>query len=305
MDDTPKPAPTAAAEADRTSEPAWVAAAPAVFVLLWSTGFLGAKMGAPHAEPFTFLSIRFVIAAALFGGVCLAFRAEWPRAAAEVRHAIVSGWLVHGVHLGGVFWAIDNGVSAGTTAIIVGIHPLLTAVGAGPYLGERVTVRQWLGFGLGLVGIGLVVWDKVAVDIGQWPGLLSCVVALTGLSFGTLYSKRHGESTHLRTGSTLQLAAAAVLLVPLALAFETGDIAWTGEFVFALIWLTVVMSVGAFTLMYFLIRRGAASRVVGLFYLVPPLVALEAYFLFGETITPTTVAGMGLAVLAVALVTRN
>ena len=294
---------------DKISKPAatqaWVAAAPGVFVLLWSTGFICAKLGAPYAEPFTFLFWRFVIAVVLFAAICLLFRAPWPSTRAEYGQAIIAGWLVHGVHLGGVFWAIEGGVPAGTTAIIVGIHPLLTAVLAGPYLGERVRARQWFGLVLGLVGIVLIVWDEIGLGGAPRIRFAGCVVALLGISCGTLYLKRHAESVDLRTASTVQLAAALLLIAPLSLALETGDISWNGEFIFVLLWLAVVLSVGTFTLLYFLIRRGAASRVVSLFYLVPPMVAVEAWILFGETITRTALAGMMLTVLAVAIVTRG
>lgn len=292
-------------EHGRAAEPAWMAATPALFVLVWSTGFLGARMGSPHAEPFTFLFLRFAVAAALFAAICLLWHAPWPKSWPEVRQALVAGALVHGLHLGGVFWAIHSGVATGTVAIIVGIQPLLTSTLAGPYLGERISPRQWLGLGTGLAGIALVVGDSITISADQGPGMAAAVLALLGLSLGTLYQKRHGAAMNLRTGSTIQLAAAALLMLPLALMLETGEINWTGEFVFALIWLVLVLSLGAFTLLYFLIRRGAAARTASLFYLIPPVVAVEAWFLFGETITVTTLIGMGLAALAVALVTRD
>jgi len=289
----------------RAPDPSWLAAMPAVFVLVWSTGFVGARMGSPHSEPFTFLFVRFAIATALFAAVCLILRAPWPKTGVEFRQTIVGGLLVHGMHLGGVFWAIHAGVATGTVAVIVGIQPLLTSTLAGPYLGERVSRRQWLGLTTGLAGIALVVGDSIAVSADQGPGMAAAVLALLGLSFGTLYQKRHAGSPYLRTGSTIQLAAATLLMLPLALLFETGEINWTGEFVFAMAWLVLVLSLGGFTLFYFLVRRGAAARTASLFYLVPPLVAVEAWLLFGETITVTTLMGMGLAALAVALVTKG
>lgn len=282
----------------------WVQAAPVLFVLLWSTGFIGAKFGLPYAEPFTFLAIRFAIVAALLTLIGLALGRRWPRRGAVWRMALV-GVLIHGCYLGGVFFAISRGVPAGVSALIVGLQPVLTALLAGPYLGERVTLRQWLGFGLGFAGVALVVWRSASGGSNEALGLAALVLALVGITAATLYQKRHGGSGDLVTSSALQFWAAALAMAVLSTAFETEVVAWTPEFVFALGWLVLVLSLGAITLLLYLIRRGAASQVASLFYLVPPTVAVEAYFLFGEQLGPLALAGLALAVLGVALVVRS
>jgi len=278
--------------------------APGIFVLLWSTGFIGARLGLPHAEPFIFLAYRFSILAVLLAAVGLIWRAPWPKNWSQVGHLAVVGLLIHGSYLGAVFWAISNGTTAAVAALIVGIQPLLTAVAAGPYLAEKVSARQWIGLLLGFVGVALVVGDDLSLEGGNGAGVIACIVALCGITLGTLYQKRHGGDMDLRTGSAIQFAAAAVVMLVLTLVLEEGRIVWTGEFIFALGWLIVVLSIGAMSLLYLLIRQGAASKVASLFYLVPPVVAIEAYFLFDETMTPFDITGMLVAMTAVALVLR-
>jgi len=283
----------------------WTDALPAVFVVLWATGFIGSKLGAPYSEPFTFLGIRFGAAAVLMIAIALVMRVEWPRGRAAILHAVVIGLLVHGVYLGGVFWAIDRGVSAGVSALIVGMQPLLTAFAAGPLLGERVTLRHWLGLALGFCGVTLVVWNKFDIGAGDGWGFIACVISMVAISAGSLYQKKTGSTGNLRAQQAIQLSAAAVLLWLLSFAFEDRVIEWTAEFIVALLWLTLVMSLGTFTLLYVLIRRGAASKVSSLFYLVPPVAALMAYGLFDETLSPAAIAGMALAVVGVALASRG
>ena len=278
--------------------------APVLFVLLWSTGFIGAKLGLPHAEPITFLLIRMAAVALLLGAIAWIMKAPWPDPR-QAAHIAVAGLLVHGAYLGGVFSAIELGLPAGTVALIVGLQPLLTAVAAGPVLGETVTRRQWLGFALGLVGVLLVVWEKVAFRPGSGAGLLLAGVALVGITLGTLHQKRHGGGMDLRSGTAIQYAATAALFAVLAPLTETMTVEWTGRFVFALVWLSLVLSVGAIFLLFWLIRRGAASRVASLFYLTPPTTAVMAWLLFGETLGPAALVGMGIAIAGVALVNRR
>ncbi|MDQ1239174.1 MAG: putative permease of the drug/metabolite transporter superfamily [Thermodesulfobacteriota bacterium] len=275
----------------------------ALFVILWSTGFIGAKLGLPYAEPFTFLMVRFLIVTALLMILALATRAPWPESFRQVFHLGATGILIHATFLSGVFSSIYKGVPAGVTALIVGLQPLLTAALAGPFLGERVTARQWAGFILGLVGVAFVVQNKLSLRADDLGGLMWSLVALLGMTAGTLYQKKHCSMMDLRTGAVIQYAAAAIILVLLAPVFETMTIEWSGEFVFALLWLSIVLSVGAITLLYVLIRRGKASAVASLFYLVPPCTALIAYFMFGETLELIAILGMALAVLGVAMVT--
>ena len=278
---------------------------PGVFVLLWSTGFIGAKLGLPNAEPATFLLLRFIcVTTVLVGGAVIA-GAPWPRSWRQTFHLGVAGLLIHGVYLGGVFAAINHGVPAGIAALIVGLQPLLTAVAAGPYLGETVTARQWLGLVIGLAGLTLVVSDKLGLDSEHMIGVGFAVAALLGITVGTLYQKRHGAAMDLRTGSAVQFMAAGVFMLVVAVLFEDMTVTWTSEFVFALAWLVFVLSLGAITLLILMIRSGAASKVASLFYLVPPFTAVIAYFVFGETLGLPAIVGMAVAVLGVALVTRG
>ena len=280
----------------------WTAALPAVFVLLWSTGFIGAKLGLPYAEPMTFLTVRFAIAAAILLLLVLAVRAPWPKTWAAAGHIAMVGLLLHGGYLGGVFASINLGVEAGVSALIVSVQPLLTAIAAGPLLGERVSGRQWLGLLLGFSGVTLVVWRKLELGIGTPLGMMLSILALIGITAATLYQKRFCSDMPLRSGNVIQFAAAGLATGLLALLLETRRIVWSGEFLFALGWLIVVLSLGAFFLLYILIRRGAASRVASLFYLVPPSTAVIAWLLFGETFGPVALVGMALTVTGVALV---
>lgn len=275
---------------------------PALFVVLWSTGFVAAKYGLPYAPPLTFLWYRFLLVAALMTAVSIATRAPWPGSPLQILHIAVSAWLVHGAYLGGVFVALAHGMSAGTVAMLVGLQPLLTVLLARGWLGERVDARQWLGLGLGLVGVWLVLSHRVTFAANA-SGLLPTVVALLGISIGTLYQKRYCSRVDLRSGSVVQFTACALLYAPLAM-HEHVPVQWTHEFIFALGWSVLVLSVGAISLLYWLLRHGAAANVARLFYLVPPVTALQAYLAFGETLSPTAMAGMLLIAVGVAL-SRN
>lgn len=274
----------------------------ALFVLLWSTGFIGAKFGLPYAEPYTFLLIRFWLVAAILLVLSVATRAPWPRTAREVIHLLVTGLLIHAVFLSGVFSCIYNGVPAGITALIVGMQPVLTAIAVGPLLGEKVSIRQWTGLALGILGVALVMQDKVLLTPNLSQGFVWSGAALLGITAGTLYQKKFCSMTDLRTGTVIQYTGAGIALAVAAPLFESMEVAWTGEFIFALLWLSLVLSVGAIFLLYTLIRRGKASSVAGLFYLVPPCTALIAFFVFGETLNPISLCGMAIAVVGVALV---
>ncbi len=273
-----------------------------LFVLLWSTGFIGAKLGLPYAEPFTFLLIRFGLVTAILGVLALATRAPWPRTSREVAHLAVTGLLIHAIFLSGVFSSMYSGVPAGVTALLVGMQPVLTAILVGPVLGEKVTLRQWLGLALGVVGVALVVQNKLSLDLHEMGGFAWSATALLGITAGTLYQKRFCTGMDLRTGTAIQNAAAGGAMLIAAPLFETMHVVWSGEFIFALLWLCLVLSVGAIFLLFVLIRRGKASSVASLFYLVPPCTALIAFFVFGETLGLSAVLGMGIAVVGVALV---
>lgn len=275
---------------------------PFLFVLLWSTGFIGAKYGLPFAEPLSFLSTRYVLVIGVMGLLALATRAPWPATPHQWLHIGVTGILVHAIYLGGVFTAIRHGLPAGITALVVGLQPLLTALGAGALLGERVQPRQWAGLVLGFGGVGLVVSHKVAAAAST-PALAAmltpAVVALLGITVGTLYQKRFCPAFDLRTGSVVQFIPTLILTLLVASQTETMAIEWTGQFVFALLWLVLVLSVGAISLLNLLIRNGSAVNVASLFYLTPPTTALIAWAAFGETLTGPALAGMGLTVFGV------
>jgi len=280
-------------------------AVPVVFVLLWSTGFIGARLGLPHAEPLTFLSLRYFVVLLLMLPLTLAVRAPWPTTTRDARHIAVAGMLIQGGYLGCVFSALHAGVSAGVVALIVGMQPLLTAAAAGHLLGERVALRQWAGLALGFIGVALVVWQKMATQGLTTASLALSLLALASITLGTLYQKRYCPSFDVRSGSVIQFAAALAVTLPLALIFETMEVRWTGEFVFALGWLVLVLSVGATTLLFRLIARGAATRVTSLFYLTPAVTAIMAWLMFDETLSTLALAGMAIAVAGVALVNRS
>ena len=277
------------------------ALAPSLFVLLWSTGFIAAKYGLPYAPPLTFLLYRFVLVAALMAIVCVVTGARWPSRRIEYVNVAIAAWLVHGLYLGGVFVALSKGLPAGTAAMLVGLQPIVTVFLARVWLGEPVIARQWAGLMLGLVGVWLVVRHKVSLDADP-IALAAIAVALAGISVGTLWQKRHASHVDLRTGAVIQFAACAIVYLPLALAFESQrDVRWTSDFVFALGWSVVVLSVGAISLLYWLLRHGAAAGVARLFFLVPPVTAVMAFAMFGERLDAVAIAGMALIVVAVAL----
>ena len=276
---------------------------PFLFVFLWSTGFIGAKYGLPYAEPLSFLLTRYGFVIALMTAIALATRAPWPKEPKQWLHIGVSGVLVHAIYLGGVFVAIKHGLPAGITALVVGMQPLLTAFGAGWLLGEKVSGRQWGGLALGFVGVGLVVSGKLG-DGALGPMLVPALIALLGITVGTLYQKRFCAKFDLRTGSVIQFVPTAVLTAIAVALYEDYIIEWTGQFAFALGWLVLVLSIGAISLLNLLIRSGSAVNVASLFYLTPLSTALIAWVIFGEKLTLTAAFGMLLAVSGVYLVAR-
>lgn len=276
---------------------------PLLFVFLWSTGFIGAKFGLPYAEPLSFLLTRYGLVIVLMLAIALLTRAPWPKDPAQWLHIGVSGVLVHAFYLGGVFVAIGHGLPAGITALVVGMQPLLTACSAGWLLGEKVSARQWGGLAMGFVGVALVVSGKLG-DGALGPMLLPALVALLAITAGTLYQKRFCARFDLRTGSVIQFVPTAMVTAIAVALFEDFRIDWTGEFLFALGWLVLVLSLGAISLLNLLIRNGSAVNVASLFYLTPPTTALIAWAVFGETLTPVAVLGMAVAVGGVYLVAR-
>ena len=289
--------------ADPLQRWAWVF--PGLFVILWSTGFIGAKLGLPYAEPATFLVIRFVAVLALLLPLCLVLRAPWPATRAEFLHMALAGALIQGGYLGGVFLSLSKGMPAGASSLITALQPILAAVLGGWLLKERTNARQWLGLVLGIAGVALVVREKWALEgVGLLATALS-VVALLSISVGAIWQKRYCARVDLRTGAAIQFGAALLLLAPYSLFFETRQVMWSAELLIAIVWLVFALSLGAVFLLFWLIRHGAATKVASLMYLVPPCTALIAWPLFGETYTAFSAAGMALAMLGVWLVSKG
>jgi len=281
-----------------------IAAAPVLFVLLWSTGFIGARFGLPYIEPMTFLAVRMVFVVIIIGAIAVIGGARLP-SRLEIGHSLMAGLMVHGLYLGGVFFAISQGVPAGVSALIPGLQPILTSTIANRFMGETVTRLQWVGLCLGLFGVALVLHDRSLVMSGSVAGWIGSVLSLFGITLGALYQKRYCGKIDWRAGNTVQYAGAAVLFAAASFAFETRVIHWSGELVFALAWLVLVLSIAAVGLMYWLIRRSAATGFASLFYLVPAVTALEAYLLFGEKLDALSIAGMVVCAVGVVLVNRG
>jgi drug/metabolite transporter (DMT)-like permease len=278
---------------------------PPLFVLLWATGFIGARYAMPWAEPFTFLAARFFIAFALLGLVLL-FRRERKVTAAGAMHALVAGVLMHGVYLGGVFWAIHRGMPAGISALIVGLQPLITALMVGQILGEKVLPRHWLGLGLGFAGVVIVLWPKFGALGGITPATLTAaLVAVAAMTLGTVLQKRFGDANEPATSALYQYLGAALVMAAGSFAFETRAVTFNGELIFAMAWLVLVLSIGAIFLLMYMIRRGEMSKVASLFYLVPAVTAIIAWTLFGESLTLVQIAGMALTTVGVGLATAQ
>ncbi|GAA4018266.1 DMT family transporter [Actimicrobium antarcticum] len=284
-----------------------LAAMPWFFVLLWSTGFIVAKFGLPFAPPLTFLLLRFAGVLLVLIPLVLLFRAPWP--VGRIRHVAVAGVLVQAGYLAGVWCAIKLGMPAGLSALIVGMQPILTAFAA-PLIGESVRGKQWFGLALGLCGVGLVVANKISL-IGLSTGsILLCLMALVSITIGTLYQKRYCAHFDLRTGTIIQFAASALVVMPFAIAFEDFSpalttVQWTPSFIGALLWSVLALSIGAIFLLFALIRRSAATSVTSLLYLTPPTTALMAWIAFGEQFSWIGMAGMLLAVAGVFFVVKK
>ena len=278
---------------------------PAVFVLIWSTGFVVARYGMPHAPPLGFLTLRYALSVFAFGIWIAITRAAWPRGRAQWWHLSVSGLLMHAGYLGGVWMAVKAGIGAGTVALVVGLQPVLTAVWlSASGSAHAVAARQWAGLVLGLVGLLLVVSHKLgAGEVTAWNLSLS-LFALVSITAGTLYQKRFVAPCDVRTANTVQLAAALLITAPLAW-LEGG--AWDAhpELIGAMAWSVLVLTLGGSSLLYLLIQRGAATAVTSLLYLVPPCTALMAWLLFAEPISALTLAGMALTAFGVSLVVRT
>lgn len=279
--------------------------APPLFVLIWATGFIVARIVAPHAEPLTFLFVRYLLAILVLVLLVLAARAPWPRTWQEWRNGLVAGTLLHGFYLGGVFWSVKHGLPAGISALVAGLQPLVTGLLAGPLLGEAVSARRWTGIGIGFMGASLVVLPKLG-DGGVPPfALFICLLGMLSITLGTIWQKRTGGALDLRVNAAVQFMGAAAVTLPLVLLTERGEIEFTLPVLGALAWAVFGLSIGAIGLLLFLIRQGAVVGVATLLYLVPPVAALMAFALFGETLNLVQMIGMGLAALGVAVASRS
>lgn len=274
--------------------------APPLFIFIWATGYIVAKLAAPYADPLTFLSWRYAGVVALMLGLALAARAPWPRRR-DMLHLAIAGMGIQALYLGGVWVAIRQGLPAGTAALIVNLQPVLVAALA-PLIGERVTPRQWTGVALGLAGVVLVIWHKLALGSSLGAPLLLCVMALLAITAGTLYQKRFVPQFDLRTGQVVQFAAALAITLPLAWALEPMRIEWNASVLVAMAWSILVLTAGGISLMFYMLRHGRVTAVSSTMYLVPSVTSVMAWLLFGETLGAQAIAGMGVTLLGVYLV---
>jgi drug/metabolite transporter (DMT)-like permease len=277
--------------------------APAIFVVLWSTGFIATKYVLNSAEPLTYLAIRMACVVGLMAIIVAIARPKWLDRAA-IGHSIVAGLLVHGFYLGGTAVAISHSIPAGLSALIPGLQPILTSTLANRWLGERVTPLQWTGLLLGLAGVVLILHNRPMSGEAGW-GWLASGVSLVSITLGTLYQRRYCNAIDWRAGNLVQYIAVTVFFGIGAWLFENNVVHWTTEFILALSWLAVVLSIGSIGLLYWLIRRSAATSVASLFYLVPAVTSLMAYVLFGEKLDAVSIAGMTACAAAVFLVNRR
>jgi drug/metabolite transporter (DMT)-like permease len=278
-------------------------AAPAVFVLLWSTGFIGTKYVLHNAEPLTYLAIRMAVVVGLMVLIAAIGRPKWPDLAG-VGHSIVAGLLVHGFYLGGTAVAISLSIPAGLSALMPGLQPILMSTIANRWLGERVSRLQWIGLLLGFGGVVLILHDRPLTGQAGW-GWLASVVSLVSITLGTLYQRRFCGGIDWRAGNLVQYLAVTALFTAGAFLFETREVHWTAEFMLSVAWLAVVLSIGSIGLLYWLIRRSAATSVASLFYLVPAVTSAMAYVLFGEKLDSIALAGMAACAAAVFVVNRR
>ncbi len=278
-------------------------AAPALFVVLWSTGFIGTKYVLSGAEPLTYLAIRMMLVVVLMAVIAAIARPRWPDREG-IWHSVVAGILVHGFYLGGTAIAIAHSIPAGLSALIPGLQPILTSTLANRWLGERVTPLQWIGLLLGLAGVVLILHNRTMIGDAGW-GWFASGVSLVSITLGTLYQKRYCSEIDWRSGNLVQFIAVAVFFAVGAWLFETNTVRWTSEFILALLWLAVILSIGSIGLLYWLIRRSGATAVASLFYLVPAVTALMAYVLFDERLDTVAISGMVACAAAVFLVNKS
>jgi drug/metabolite transporter (DMT)-like permease len=293
-------------KADVKTTPNWIAAASASFVVIWATGFIVARLSAPHVEPLTFLTVRFGIAGVVLAVLAMAFKAHWPHGRAAF-HAVIAGAMLHGFYLGACYWAVAQGLPAGIAALIAGLQPILTAIFAGKFLGERITARHWLGLGVALAGLALVLAPKLDLSTTRGITPVTILVMAFGafsITLGSIYQKRFVTHVDLLPGIAWQYAGGFIIVFLGALLAEHFRFDATRDAWIALGWSVVVLSIGAILLLMALIRHGDVAKVSALIFLVPAVAAIMAWFLFDETLTLVQIAGMLVCAVGVLLVTR-
>jgi len=272
------------------------------FVWVWGSGYLATKTGLHYAPPFTFLALRFMLAAACLVPVLALRRARWPRAPREWAHLVVAGLLLHAVQLGGSHYGQYWGISAGIVALLFSAQPLLTALIASRWLGELLTPRQWAGVAIGLAGVALVVWHRIDVHAMSARSLVAVSIGLAGITAGTLYQRHFCRNSDLYSGAFIQLAAAALAVAPLAWGIEGARVAWSWQLGAALAYLVILGSILAFNTLHVLMRRGQATRVTSLLYLPPVIAVALEYLVYGVAPSALTLVGVAVTCLGVALV---
>lgn len=289
-----------------TRHPALINAIPILFVLLWSTGFLGAKFALPFIEPFYLLCIRFTLTVGVFFLLIQIFKAEWP-SWQQAKHQMIVGVMIHGAYLGGVFAAVKMGMPAGISAIIVGIQPVLTALISWQFMNEKLRPLQWLGLVLGLVGVTIIIMSTRETNTAgmSWPAIIFSLISLLGISLGTLYQKRVGAGVSLLGGAFWQFFSTAVLMGILAWSFETREVIWDTQLILTLLWLIFGLSVTAILLLMYMIREGESAKVASYFYLVPAVVSIETWYLFNESLPLVAVLSIIMTVFGVYLVVKK
>jgi len=279
--------------------------ASALFIFFWASGFVAAKFGLPYTEPLTFLMLRFGLALFILFFISLVWPFRWPSSSTSVLHIVIAGLLVQTTYLVGVFYGIYLGLSTGVMALIVGLQPLITGCLASPILGEKLVSKQWFGLGLGFVGLGLVVAEKIDLSGQSLWGIMFAGLALLGITVGTIYQKHYCIGIDIRAAVTIQNAASCIIVGILAVLFEPLHIDWTGQFFVALAWSAFGLSVIAIALYFFLIQRGATAKVTSLIYLSPPTTAIMGWLMFEETFAILALLGLAIAAAGVAIVNRQ
>ncbi len=283
-----------------------IAIIPVVFVLLWSTGFIAARFSTPYAEPLTFLSIRMAIAAFVLIPIVFIFKQKFPRKISEIAHSIVVGFLLHAVYLGGVFYVTRNQFPIAYTSLIVGLQPLLASLFAMLALSERINRIQWLGLLLGFGGLMVVLSPTLGEhSYLQWQHIIICFSSLLAITVATTYQKRYCAKIDLIAGATIQYIGAFVFVFLASLWLEEGIIVWNTHTIFSMVWLVLVLSIGAVLILLYMVHKKAAASVTSLFYLTPAVVAFEVYLLFGEAIQPTAIGGFVLSLFGVYLIAKK